>query len=124
MGAVCKMSWIQAYGIFIGLLIIFTTKTYGNPMARVQNPKWRPFNSIMKERYMPFLPEDSPGSNPVALHVQGYPQEENDMKDFESNLRSAVRDQLSTLIDMKRGEIWPDYNGSQKRRFMPQQLIG
>ena len=28
----------------------------------------------MNERLMPFRPEDSLGSNPVALHVQGFPQ--------------------------------------------------
>ena len=36
--------------------------------------KWRPFNSIMNERLIPYRSEDSIGSNPVALHVQGYPQ--------------------------------------------------
>jgi len=75
----------------------------------------------MNERLIPFHPQDSSGSNPVALHIQGFPQEENDLKNFESSLRSALRDQLSNIIDMKRNEFWPDYN---KRRFMPQQLIG
>ena len=73
------MSWIQAYGIFIALLMIFSTKIHGHPMPSSKSfhssgSKWRPFNSVMNERLMPFRPEDSLGSNPVALHVQGLPQ--------------------------------------------------
>ena len=31
--AVSKMSWIHSYGIFIALLIIFSTKTHAHPMT-------------------------------------------------------------------------------------------
>jgi len=126
MGAVSNMSWIRAYGIFIALVIFSITKIQAHPFAK-DGPKWRPFNSIMNglssnKEAMEMMP-----ANPMALHGLPNGQEEDsaDVSDFVSNLRSALRNEISALIDMEEAQQgYPAYSITHKRRFVPQQLMG
>ena len=56
-----------------------------------------------------------------------FEQEEDsaDVSDFVSNLRSALRNEISALIDMEEAQQgYPAYSITHKRRFVPQQLMG
>ncbi len=57
-----------------------------------------------------------------------FPKQEEDsadVSDFVSNLRSALRNEISALIDMDdMQQSYPAYSINHKRRFVPQQLMG
>merc|ERR1712156_47391 len=117
---VSEMSGTRAYSIFIAILFFSAIQAHPLVSSKVfaatgQNePKWRPFNTV--------------ASNPVIMHGKGYPQDEDsvnlpDLKDFVANLKAALKNEISALIDMQDDQGWPVHYISQKRRYLPQQLL-
>ena len=66
--------------------------------------------------------------NSYLMKYTSFSKQEEDsaeVSDFVSNLRSALRSEISALIDMEEAQQgYPAYSINHKRRFVPQQLMG
>ena len=115
--------WVGHFEFFFSKIFFFATSQWKS--VNIYRIFWRIFRNF--DDYPGFQPMRSWANTCAQVCTYFSKQEEDsaDVSDFVSNLRSALRNEISALIDMEEAQQgYPAYSITHKRRFVPQQLMG